>query len=66
VRWPPASKFCLSKELVVRESTASKDRNMEDEELTALEAVTRRQQVKYNRLRRLRTCCSECELALTL
>jgi hypothetical protein len=36
-------------ELVVRESPASKDVNMEAEEATTLEAVTRRQPVKKQR-----------------
>jgi hypothetical protein len=40
VRWPPAW------ELVVRQSPATKDAKREAEEVTALEAVTRRQQVK--------------------
>jgi hypothetical protein len=53
VRWPPAW------ELVVRHSLTSKDVNTEDEEATTLEAVTRRQPVKINILRRLSACCSE-------
>jgi hypothetical protein len=40
----------------VRQSAASKDVITE---ATALEAVTRRQPVKINRLRKFRTCCSE-------
>jgi hypothetical protein len=40
VRWPPAW------ELVVRETPASKEANMEAEEAMALEALTRQQPVK--------------------
>jgi hypothetical protein len=44
VRWPPAW------ELVVRQSSFSKDVNTEAEEATALEAVTRRQPVDINQI----------------
>jgi hypothetical protein len=47
VRWPPAWELVSwSNECVVRQSPASKDVNTEAEVATALEAVTRRQQVK--------------------
>jgi hypothetical protein len=47
-RWSPRFFKMLpnNTELVVRQSPASKDANTESEETTALEAVTRRQQVK--------------------
>jgi hypothetical protein len=41
-----ALKRQLEEELAVRQSPASKDVNTEDEEATALKAVTRRQPVK--------------------
>jgi hypothetical protein len=53
VRWPPAW------ELVVRQSPTSKDVSMEAEEATALKAVTRRQPVEIQRLRRLSACNSK-------
>jgi hypothetical protein len=47
VRWLPAWELVSwSNELVVRQSLASKDVNMEAEEAVALEAVTRQQPVK--------------------
>jgi hypothetical protein len=53
VRWPPAW------ELLVRQSSASEDVNTETEEATVLEAVTWRQPVKIQQLRRLRTCINK-------
>jgi hypothetical protein len=47
VRWPPTWELVSwSSECVVRESSASKDVNMDAEQATALEAITRRQPVK--------------------
>jgi hypothetical protein len=45
----------------VRQSPPSKDMNTEAEEAMALEAVPRRQPVKFSGLRRLRVCCSELQ-----
>jgi hypothetical protein len=54
VRWPPAWELgCWSKELVVRQSSASKDVNMEVKEAMALEAITRRQLVKIQQTEKI-------------
>jgi hypothetical protein len=45
----------------VGQSPGSKDVNTEAEEATALEAVTRRQPVKIQQMRRPRICCSELQ-----
>jgi hypothetical protein len=47
----------------VRQSPASKDVNTEDEQATALEAVTRRQPMKTQRAV---VNCRLCELAISL
>jgi Co/Zn/Cd efflux system component len=53
VRWPSAWELVSwSSELVVRQSPVSKDVNKEAEEATALEAVTRRQPMKIQQIKK--------------